>query len=266
MINRKSKIHWLAPPMSYFIKTRLNRLAYVGYNGLVEWLPALLLGLWYSKGMSGAAVVLTLLASYAAFICIYEIGYICNDSFSELYESDPRGRLDDLALSKRAIVFLVAIRLAIFGIITSLLGVGSDPLWIGFYFCLIATFVLHNILPSNQRIGTFYALSTFRFYAPLILLLNQGELVFLLPIVLINNSLYRTKTYILNKSAAEIAEKETDRSKIIYFLTLLPLNCLVTFLEGSFLPLVANFYMLLVWAIYFVWAFMSGESRHRRVE
>ena len=239
-------------PITYFRTSRLNRLQLVAYNGLVEWIPAFALSFYYA-GIS-TTVFSTVVASYMAFISLYEIGYITNDFFSERAEANPRGRRQGLeetagALQVWAIIF---VRLIWFAIFTLFLGVHLDTRWIVFQTALAVTFTLHNLLPPEARVTTFFGLSTFRYFAPIILILPIEILTILLPTILLNNSLYRVTVYLRNKNNRMPDGPESVGLKFAFYVGALPLSGTLAFLLSSWLPLAVCTYFMLIWALFYI--------------
>ena len=235
------------PPISYFQATRLNRLSLVAYNGLVEWIPAIAISLYLNDSKIGT--LFTVLVSYLAFISLYEIGYITNDQLSEKFEEDPRGRSSELGMSVTTVIGLIVVRAIVFGLCSYVLGVALHPLWIAFHGGLIATFLLHNVVEREMRIATFFSLSTFRFIAPVLLTVPPAVLLMLLPIVMLNNSLYRLTVYVDNK---KLSKRSSLNSKFLFYLACLPMGVVFCVLSGSVLPLAVSFYFILVWSLYWV--------------
>ncbi|MEP7076302.1 MAG: hypothetical protein ABI878_10875 [Acidobacteriota bacterium] len=237
-------------PITYFQATRLNRWDLVAYNGLVEWLPAL--GLSYFYNGLEIAILGKVALSYLAFISVYEVGYITNDVFSERFETKPRGRAEEIAVSTFSAAGLIGARLIYFLFFTYILGAWSSTLWWTFYATLAVTFALHNCLPSEFRIATFFGLSTFRFFAPIILTLGTPVLTILLPTILLNNSLYRMSVYLGNKGDVVSADRQNVRFKFAFYAGCFPLSILFSFFFSSILPALVCGYFLLVWVIYWL--------------
>jgi hypothetical protein len=224
----------------------------VGYNALIEWIPAILLSLSFNGYQP--RILLTVGLSYLAFICIYEIGYITNDQISEKFEDEPRGRVVREA-STAAIFGLIAVRIAVFGLCTAVLGAWTNPVWLTFHGTLAISFLLHNILPNDMRIATFFSLSTYRFFAPIVLTVDTQILILLIPVILLNNSVYRLSVYLGNKGAGK---RQSLGSKFGFYIACLPLGLFFTILYGSFLPLVVTAYFLSVWLMYYAFSKATG--------
>ncbi len=245
-------------PITYFRATRLNRWELVGYNALIEWIPAIGLSLYFNA--FNLPVLATVIVSYLAFISVYEIGYITNDFYSERFESAPRGRLAQLNVTFVTICILIGTRILVFIFATNWLGAWKSNVWWAFYAGLVATFLLHNLIPSEARISTFFALSTFRYFAPIILTLGGPILTVLLPAVLLNNSLYRVTVYTRNKAGDETPTSSRTTEKLIFYLGCIPLSTFFAIYFESYLPLLLCFYHLGVWAMFWTSAAIRTRS------
>lgn len=235
-------------PVSYFQATRLNKWVYVAYNGLVEWIPALALALFYND--FAVSVAGKVLLSYLAFISLYEIGYITNDYFSEKFETDPRGRLEQINGNSSVIYGLIFVRVLFFAVFSYLLGHLTNPLWLTFYSMMLLTFLLHNTVSTELRIPSFFSLSSFRFFAPIIVLLDVKVLIILIPVILLNNSLYRTIVYSSNKGIFILKNRESIKFKLIFYFNCLPFNIFLSVFFKSFLPVGFCIYFILIWIVY----------------
>lgn len=243
-------------PISYFQSTRLNRWDLVAYNGLVEWLPALLLALFYNN--FSLLTIGNVLLSYLAFICVYEIGYIVNDAYSERFEEDPRGRSERFDEIRWTIWALIGIRLLFWTLITYFLTGFSNIIWIIFHVSLLITFLLHNSVRNEYRTATFFGLSTFRYFAPMILVVPYSALTILFPAVLLNNSLYRTTVYVRNKNSGQTSTPSA-KGKLTFYLACLPLSIFFSVFFLSPLPTMVCLYFMAVWIFY--WA-LSKVLKH----
>lgn len=245
-------------PISYFQATRLNRWSLVGYNGLVEWIPALVLSYYFND--CSIRILPVVVLSYLAFICVYEIGYITNDFFSEKFESNPRGRRIYLSYSSSIISVIILSRIAFFLLFTFLLGATKNPFWWAFYGLLTIAFALHNLLPNRLRTATFFALSTYRYFAPIILSLAPPVITILLPTILLNNSLYRTTVYLRNKNASESESEQKATRNLGFYVGAMPLSALLSIYFSSLLPIIICIYYLLLWSAYWL---LSGILKRR---
>lgn len=239
-------------PITYFRATRLNRWELVAYNGMVEWIPALALSFYFSNFEPASLVVAAI--SYLAFISNYEIGYIINDFVSERYEKSPRGRLDRFDAGPALVSLMVISRVLVVLGITYFLEVWTSVLWVGFHVALAITFVLHNYFDPKYRLATFFSLSTFRFFGPIILTVANPVLSILLPAVLVNNSLYRTTVYLRNMAASEQGGAPDLRFKFGFYAGCFPVSALLSVAYSSFLPILVNIYFVFVWLMFAVFS------------
>jgi len=234
-------------PFSYFKSTRLFNLNYAAYHILLEGVPVLLLTLIYSNYSVNA--LSTALLSYLAFICIYEIGYITNDFYSEKFEEDPRGRSKDKNVALLIIWSLIIVKTIFFLLFSYLLGSLNNFIWWTFHIMLMMTFIFHNIRMKEYRLSTFFSLSVFRFMAPLVLCLPGEIFLFLSSVVMLNYSLFRVITYGVNKNLIEISNRDTTKFKFVYYINCLPLNVLLSVSYRSFLPIIFCLYYIFLWII-----------------
>lgn len=242
-------------PITYFRASRLNRVALIAYNALTEWLPAIGISLYFNA--LDPKILITVGLSYLAFISIYEIGYLTNDHLSEMFEDEPRGRSVDSQMSWPVLAGLILVRVATFIWCSYMLGVTANPLWIAFHGSLVATFLLHNLVERDMRIATFYSLSTYRFFAPIILTVTPTVLVLLLPVVMLNNSLYRLTVYIDNKN---LSERHGLNTKFAFYVACLPLGLFFSVLFDSMVPIAITLYFILVWLLYLLVTRVTGTD------
>jgi hypothetical protein len=241
-------------PITYFQATRLNRLELVAYNALIEWIPAIAVSLYLNNWAIG--ILVPVLISYIAFISIYEIGYITNDQLSEKFEDDPRGRANGTA-SSAAVGALIIARLTVFILCTWTLAAWANTVWWVFHATLALSFLLHNLLAREYRIATFFSLSTYRFFAPIILTVDTSVLVLLLPPILLNNSVYRLSVYLDSKN---LTGRQSMRSKFAFYLACLPLGLLFSLIYSSLIPVAITLYFLTVWLGYFSFTKLTGRD------
>ena len=247
-------------PVTYFQSTRLNRWALVGYNALVEWFPALALSFFYNN--YDLSIIPVVVLSYLGFICIYEIGYITNDFFSERFETEPRGRAKNLPASSAWVGAIIGTRIVFFLAFTYLLGAVDSVLWWVFYGTLATTFALHNVLPSAWRIPTFFGLSTYRYFAPIIIALSPAVLTVLIPALILNNSLYRTTVYLRNKNG-DPGDMSGDMGfKLLFYVSCLPFSVMLAVFFDSPLPVVVCIYFLSIWVLFWAatWLFKIDKK------
>ena len=243
-------------PATYFESTRIPTVALKIYNGLVEWLPALVFSLYFNE--YSTKVIVTVILSYVAFICVYEIGYLTNDYYSELFEDEPRGRGAALADQGPAVHALITVRIIIFLCCTFLLGVSDSVLWWTFHGTLAATFALHNLLPNEMRIGTFFGLSAYRFLGPMIVTLRPEVLSVLVPAAFLNHSLYRTTVYLRGKNTNNKTANASVTPKFGFYAGCLPFSALLSYFYGSFIPLGLCLYFGFVWILYLAASTLTG--------
>ena len=151
-------------PFSYFWATRL-RGGSISFHLLFEWLAAVVVVVALSPDSPLDALCIALL-SYAAFISLYEIGYLANDLFAAKSEADGRLR-GPQGTPLPWVMAWVLVRVSVFLLITHALDKTDDVMWWGFFGGLAVVFAMHNHLRDRElKAGTFLWLSWYRFMAP----------------------------------------------------------------------------------------------------
>jgi hypothetical protein len=160
-------------PFAYFYTTRLSKSTFA-FHALFEWLAAALLVIVVGTG-SAAQDLFTVVATYLAFISLYELGYMANDLIVARQESDGRQRGPQGA-SFGWVTLWVLTRIAVFLEITALLNQWQQLDWWLFFLALAAVFTLHNWLDDREmKTSTFAWLAWFRFMAPVIFVLQDSQ-------------------------------------------------------------------------------------------
>lgn len=161
-------------PGAYFASTRLRN-GYLAFHVAFEWAPALLLAALFGRYAPLSSMGLALLA-YLAFISVYEIGYIVNDRYSALRETDGRVRGSQTA-GPLTIAAWIAIRLGCFLAATYAIGAWHSPAWWGFFLSLAAVFAFHNLVTDREiRTFSFVWLAWLRFMAPVFWIIEPTQL------------------------------------------------------------------------------------------
>ncbi len=162
-------------PFSYFLQTRLLKNS-LTFHLVFEWIAAAVLvvswgrfGVWQSLFWA--------LASYFAFISIYEIGYMVNDLFAARKEKDGRLRGPQDATNTVISVWIVT-RIGVFLALTFMLDNLTDLRWWTFFAALSIIFAVHNRLTDKEKkVATFLWLGWFRFMAPMIFVLQETQIM-----------------------------------------------------------------------------------------
>lgn len=163
----------LVVPIAYWLGTRLPKLGErMQYAGAV-------LGpqvLWLGLQSQGDQLVWAFVLGFAAMICVYELGYIANDHWAQRRE-----RAAGIALRKEVPaavsrwIFLMAIggRAVVVTALVVLMGSlwGGVVLMSGYLAALLVVFMLHNLVLTGARVGSFFMLYTLRLSLPLIVVL-----------------------------------------------------------------------------------------------
>lgn len=239
-------------PFSYFYFSRLRKIRDLAFHAYYEWLANLLiLAIFTDRGI--APVLAKFLWAYLAFISIYEIGYILNDSFSALHEKSPIIWVSGLADRNAEISIWIIFRIIIFAMVTFHLNLEHNPKWTLFYATLVGTFALHNLSMRYEiRMLTFMSLATLRFFAPVFIFLKAEDLKLIVPAIIVNYVFYRTINYMSAKNLMNIPGRAGSGFKVRYYLAMGILSALISLLFESAIPLLINAYYLLFMTSFFI--------------
>lgn len=162
-------------PFAYFYKTRLSKGA-LSFHFVFEWMAAALLVTAFGSMGSGASLAHSVLC-YLAFISLYEIGYLVNDLFSAQREAAGRQR-GPAGVSRWWVLVWVVARLAVFVWVTALLHQQTVLAWWSYFTAMGVVFFLHNSLVDGEfKVVTFSWLAWFRFMAPVIFVVEPGQIM-----------------------------------------------------------------------------------------
>ncbi len=238
----------LAIPFLYFFKTRLNSKTAILFFMYIECLAAFLILLY--SGYPAFKLLSTILLNYLAFISLYEIGYIFNDTVSVKSETSPRKRLNAENKNTAVISVWILVRIISFLLITASLKMFNNANWWTFYAGLMIVFAFHNIIKKNTyRIFTFFSLAFFRFYSPIFFLVSTAFFLKTLPGVLIFYIFFRTITYMDSKGLLNIPDRKKLPFKVFYCLCFLPLSTAFSLFTNEWMILYFNLYCLFFWAM-----------------
>jgi hypothetical protein len=237
-------------PFFYFRNTRLNNLKALAYHVHAEWLASLLILFYFKHSSVGDAVIL-FLTGYACFICVYEVGYIANDTFATKSEDAPRLRMKE-NLSPLFVTSFVLIRVAIFGSLAWWL-MPVNTFFFLFYVLLIISFALHNLITNRElKIMTFINLATARFLAPFVFFIPLSVTQVLMPSILLFYVFYRALNYMDSKNLLILPSRKTPSFKVFFYLLLVPVAILLSVIQQTYVPLWAVAYFASFWLMVFL--------------
>lgn len=203
-------------PFSYFLRTRLLK-GSVAFHLIFEWAAAAaLVVLWGRFGI--ATSLLWSLASYLAFISLYEIGYMVNDLF--MARKEDGGRLRGPQDASPALIYLwIGVRIAVFLAVTVVLGVMAYPRWWSFFVGLCIVFALHNALADKEKkFATFLWLGWFRFMAPVIFVLREDQVMGVAFATALTYVAFRSLSYLDSKDLLAMPGRQRPDFQRFFFL------------------------------------------------
>jgi hypothetical protein len=204
--------------------------------------------------LDAAGSVLAFAAGYLAFISIYEIGYLANDSWDAKRSTRGRQRLD-FPPSLSFISSFVAVRLAVWVAVGVMTGWIDNAIWLAGYVVLLAAIAQHNLIQSKGlRLASFYELATVRFLLPIIAALPAASLPAAILAALLLYSFPRFLGYLDSKDILHLPERSESRYGFLLILSLTPLLLLSSYLlRNTVLAELTAFYL----AIHGLWWAMA---------
>jgi len=215
-------------------------------NVVVSWVPGFILVALQAHTTPIQAVGYFFLG-YVLFICIYEIGYLANDSYGLHNDATPRPRLG-IKFDRLFILAFALIRLAMFSWIAVSCGVSTDPLFWLAYGALTIILILHNtLLQVEFKFLTFFQLSLLRFSLPVLPVLLIYDLA---PQILVTFatglllfSYPRFLTYLDAKGRFTIPERKKSTFLLLTHLIAFPFLVVVAAVGQSYAPLAVWLWM-----------------------
>ena len=247
-------------PFGYLLLTRVSRPKDLAYLVASSWIPAIWIAFRLGgTGFGGALAGFAL--GYLAFLCVYEIGYLVNDSWDAARSESGRHRLNFRVGPSYAIAF-VLIRLACWGAIGWATGWWTDPLWLGTYALLVIAFCEHNLLASAAlRLASFVQLAVLRFLAPIVALVPREHMAAALLCAVIFYAYLRALSYLESKDLLTMLERRAPAFGFRQMLLLVPAAVALALVLKE--PVIAELmaYSLL---IYGAWAALGrGNAQNR---
>ena len=153
-------------PFAYGAATRYGSPRDFAYLVATQWIP----GVWLVFRLGGTDPVAALAlyaAGYLAFIALYEIGYLVNDTWDARRHPDARRRFP-YELDALYIGAFIAVRLGVWLLLTVLYPPRFGEVnWLVLCGVLVVVFAIHNITHLTYlRIASFVQLCMIRFIAP----------------------------------------------------------------------------------------------------
>ena len=191
---------------------------------------------------------------YLLFICMYEVGYLANDSYGLKNDPTPRQRLT-INFKFFFVLIFVLLRIMLFLGITVWFDFIANPLfWIS-YISLSIVIVLHNTLRRVElKFFTFIQLSLLRFSLPVfsvLLIFDRPAdilVTFLTGLMLFTYP--RVMTYMDAKGRLSIPERKGTDFLLLCHLTTLPFLFLVSAASQTLAPIYAWLWMFFAQVVF----------------
>lgn len=253
---------FLLLPFLYAFFSRMKGLRGFAFNAMTAWVPGILLVALHADSLDawGAAVRYGL--GYLAFISIYELGYLANDTWGLQKDETPRRRIA-VDFSMLFVLLFVAGRLGLAFGLAVYLGVWGTS-W--FFGLLVATFLvigLHNLVSvQSVKFETFIQMSAIRFSFPVLLASEAASAVVTVLVGLAFFALPRLFTYQYSKGRLNLPERSEVWYSLANVAAMLPLVLVIFSMSDQASVLVLWGYFLTFHATYF---FTARESTGARI-
>lgn len=219
-------------PFGYFVLTRVGNIRDLGYLVASSWLPAMWF-LFRTSGSPWAHVLLNFVAGYLAFIAIYEIGYLANDSWDARKSSGGRQRTP-FRFGPAYLLAFVVIRLSAWVAIGQWTGWLANPIWLAGYAALVLAFAQHNLIAAaGLRSASFFQLATLRFVLPIVAAVPAEFHLLLFLAAILFYAYLRLLSYLESKDLLVMPERRGTNFGLIQLAMLSPLILLVALIAKS---------------------------------
>jgi len=236
-------------PIVYTFVTRLNTAREFLYVVATQWIP----GVWLVSrlGHFDLPTAAGLYAiGYLAFMCVYEIGYLANDTWDASRQPGGRQRFP-FAASPAFVAVFVSLRVALWVGISLAFGRLNDQSYLLLYAVLVVVFALHNILIQNYlRIATFMQLAFIRYSAPIMFSVDWNYFVFILFVCTIFYLNFRMLAYLDAKNLLSMPERKSASFGIFQTILIAPLVLLVAVVTGETVIVEVFGYFVVVYGAY----------------
>lgn len=222
-------------------------------NAVTAWVPGIILVYCFTD-LAIIPSVGVFLLGYIVFICIYEIGYIANDTYGLLYDPTPRARVS-IHFDARFFVVFVLCRLAVFLGATFMFDLWSEPMFWVSYMALAAVLILHNTLKKIElKFLTFLQLSTLRFCLPVLFCLEHygsaADTMLVISLAIFTFVYPRFITYLDAKGRLDLPERKFAAFPMLSLLVAAPIVAVLTVFSTTFAPLFVWIWLCVVQVVY----------------
>lgn len=251
-ISNKNK-YILSLPFLYTYFSRSRRPRDFLVNVITSWVPGIIL-VAFQADIFVMQAIAYFFVGYILFTCIYEVGYLANDSYGLMNDSTPRQRLN-INYNSGFVFTFVLLRLVSFLGIAAWVDVITVPIFWSSYAALAIVLVMHNTIRRVEfKFLSFLQLSLLRFSLPVFLVLlifeRPGEVMVTFLTGLMLFSYTRLITYMDAKDRLSIPERKEVTFLLLCLLTALPFLFLVSLVAHTWAPIVVWLWLLIAQMIY----------------
>jgi hypothetical protein len=257
-------------PYLYGFSTRAKTISYKISFLLVVIFPILFCVLSYWSSVIYDIGIFIM--GFTAMYCIYEIGYIFNDTHTTKYEKDPTYRLsfEDQKRIERLSIVIISERILIVGVLVILLNYMDAKNIILFVICLLLLnffYSLHNYYRSRISVVTMFLVVLMKYITVPILFMDLKDywiyasiLAIIIPVIRMFE--YGTKDY-----CKLIPIKNIDLFRVYYyfFLTIISIILFLINIEFLFFVILATYFFVFRIISYIIIRKSNGRIRNKEV-
>ncbi len=243
----------LCVPYAYTFFSRTKSVRDFVVNAATSWVPAYILILLLTKiGLSSSA--LAFVVGYLMFLCVYEVGYLANDSYGLLHDSTPRDRLQ-VRPTKAFVATFIVIRVILFLLCSAFFEILDEWLLWFAYLALGSVLVLHNTIKQLEfKFFSFFQLSMLRYSLPVLpALIADGRIEFFSLVLLLGAltfTLPRFLTYLDAKGRLELPERKQQKFLLFALIVVLPGVLVISAIYQHLAPFVVLSWLIVVQVVY----------------
>lgn len=244
-------------PFGYIAVTRIRYLRDFLYLLLTQLLPSAYLAVRLGD-VAGNYYLLSFVAGYFAFLSIYELGYLLNDSWDASSSDDGRNRIP-FNVNAWFVACFVIIRGTTWISISEFWDRLGDEFWLTLTVCLISTFLMHNLVKENSlRLASFAQLTIMRFTMPIIFAIGSIHFLTIASIAFMFYLHFRSLAYLDSKNLLAMPVRKMSFFGITQIALFAPLVFALSIADDSLIYFELWIYYLVVYA---TWFFVSPLNR-----
>lgn len=240
-------------PFIYTAQTRLKSRRDYLYVISSQWGLGLI-ALYFLSQSDPKVVLFNYMVGYIAFISIYEIGYLTNDTWDAKRGEGGRKRFE-YDVTVPFILFFVIVRIGIWTLLTCVLLRGDLLFWLVANAALVVVYFFHNILRAPDiRYATFVQLTLFRFALPIMFSLPQHALEPIIIVTFLHYLHFRGLAYLASKELLTMPQRKESNFGLRHTMIILPIVICLYISTNLLLYPAAWGYTTAIYTVFSLWS------------